>query len=518
VIRRWLESLHPRYTLRGQLIATITGVHMLLMVSFVYDLVDRQQHFLHERARARSLYQAQVLAASSVPQLITRDFAGLKEIFESVSRDKGIRFASLSLEDGRIIADSDPRIVMTAVSEARRRAVSPTDPKPVVVAESAGAIEAAAPVMVDHHLLGWAWVAADLADDRAQILGLRKTGVIYALIAVASGAVFAIILAGTITRQLRLLMAGTRRLAEDRLDEPVPVVSDNETGVVARAFNEAMDKLRQQRTELVRAHDALEAEVAVRRRAEQELIAANRAITNANESLRQFAYAASHDLQEPLRSVSGYSELLRRRYTGRLDEDADVFIGFIHAGARRMENLIRALLEYSRAGAAGGEAAHEVATGEALGEAIANLEAAISNSGAVIATADLPPVRAHEVALVQLFQNLIGNAIKYAGSVTPRVEISAVRQDNFWLFSVRDYGVGIHPRDHERIFGIFKRAHGDEFPGTGVGLAICAKIVDRYGGRIWVESELGEGSTFFFTLPAVKKPAASPGPPLRKLA
>ena len=366
MIQRWLDRLHPRLTLRRQLIATITGVHMLLMVSFVYDLVDRQQQFLLERARARILYQAQVLAASSVPQLITRDLSGLKEIFESVSRDKSIRFASLTNQDGRIIAHSDSRRVMQLVSDAHRRSVMQGDRKPVVVYETVGGIEAAAPVMVDDHLLGWAWVAADLSQDQAQILGLRRTGVIYTLIAVISGAVFAIILASAITRQLRLLMAGTGRLAEDRLDEPVPVVTDNEVGVVAAAFNEAMAKLGQQRSELVRAHDALEAEVAVRRRAEHELLTANRAILNANESLRQFAYAASHDLQEPLRSVAGYSELLRRRYAGRLDDDADVFIGFIHSGARRMENLIKALLDYSRAGAPGGEPAHDVDTQETL--------------------------------------------------------------------------------------------------------------------------------------------------------
>ena len=139
----------------------------------------------------------------------------------------------------------------------------------------------------------------------------------------------------------------------------------------------------------------------------------------------------------------------------------------------------------------------------------------------MVTAADLPSVRAHEVALVQLFQNLIGNAIKYAGTGPPKIEIGAQLQDGFWRFAVTDHGVGLHPRDHERIFGIFKRAHGEEYPGTGVGLAICSKIVDRYGGRIWVESELGEGSTFFFTLPAGRKaPGPSPAAeaPLRKLA
>ena len=279
VIHRWLDRLHPRHTLRRQLIATITGVHMLLMVSFVYDLVDRQQQLLLERARTHVLYQAQVLAASSVPQLITRDLAGLTEIFGSVSRDKGIRFACLTGQDGRIISHSNSRQVLHFLdSELERKAMKEAK-KAVVVSETADSIEAAAPVMVDGHLLGWAWIGADLSENQAQILALRRTGVIYTLIAVASGAVFAIILASAITRQFRLLMAGTsgwRRTASTSLYRWSPTTRWE---WLPEAFNVAMDRLGKQRTELMSAHDALEAEVEVRRRTEQELIAANRAIS-----------------------------------------------------------------------------------------------------------------------------------------------------------------------------------------------------------------------------------------------
>ena len=302
--------------------------------------------------------QAGALAASVVPQLASHDLAGLKEIIDPLARDKAIRYAAVTEPDGRVVWHSDPKQSrMGYFTDERSRRVLRGPPKASITYESSGSVQAAAPVMIDNRLLGWAWLGGDLSEDRAQVAALRRTGVFYTLIAVGSGAIFALILASAITQQLRLLLAGTKRLAEDRLDEPVPVIADNEVGTVARAFNVAMRKLSEQRTELLTARNELEAEVAERRRAEQELLAANKAILSANEGLREFSYAVSHDLQEPLRSIAGYSELLRRRYAERLDGDADEFISYIHTGATRMQNLIRALLEYSRAGAPGGTGA-----------------------------------------------------------------------------------------------------------------------------------------------------------------
>jgi light-regulated signal transduction histidine kinase (bacteriophytochrome) len=339
--------------------------------------------------------------------------------------------------------------------------------------------------------------------DHTELAGLRKRGFIYAMVAVLIAAGFALALSSTITHQLRLLLAGAERMSHDVLDEPVPVVTENDVGVVARGVNLAMEKLRHERTRLKAAHAKLQAEVAERRRAEAQLQVFNDALANANEQLRQFAYAASHDLQEPLRSVTAYSQLLRTRYRGKLDTDADEFIEFIHSGATRMQRLIKALLEYSRAGGPGEEPAHSVSTIEAMNMAVENLSLAIEDSDASIQMGELPSVLAHEIAVVQLFQNLIGNAIKYRGDRRPEIRVSAERgEGDRWVFSVADNGIGIDPSQHRRVFGLFKRAHGTQYPGTGVGLAICVKLVDRYGGRIWVESQPGVGSTFRFTLPA----------------
>jgi signal transduction histidine kinase len=199
--------------------------------------------------------------------------------------------------------------------------------------------------------------------------------------------------------------------------------------------------------------------------------------------------------------VAGFSELLRRRYEGKLDDQADEFIEFINSGTVRMQNLIRALLEYSRATAAGAEPVQPVDSAAALRIALDNLNTAIQSTGAAIQTQELPTVRAHEIALVQLFQNLISNAIKYSKE-QPVIRVSAQRDKAFWRFAIADNGIGIDPHHQKLIFHIFKRAHGDEYPGSGIGLAICSRIVERYGGRIWVEGAPGQGSTFFFSLPA----------------
>jgi PAS domain S-box-containing protein len=220
-----------------------------------------------------------------------------------------------------------------------------------------------------------------------------------------------------------------------------------------------------------------------------------------NAELEQFAYVASHDLQEPLRMVASYCQLLQRRYKGKLDADADDFINFAVDGARRMQVLINDLLAYSRAGRRE-LALIETDCQQVLTDVLANLQAAIDERAAVITHDPLPTLMADRVQLSQVLQNLIANAIKFSKD-RPRVHVGAERDGEQWRISVRDHGIGIAPEYAERIFEIFKRLHGwGEYPGTGIGLAVCKKLVERQGGRIWVESTPGEGSTFFFTLPA----------------
>jgi len=225
-------------------------------------------------------------------------------------------------------------------------------------------------------------------------------------------------------------------------------------------------------------------------------------LQRANQDLEQFAYSASHDLQEPLRGVKIFSELLSDRCNDKLGAQEREFLANIRDGADRMETLVHDLLMYTQAGRLD-KPTDLVDSNAAFQTAIANLAAAIATSNATVHCEPLPVVRAHTTQLQQLFQNLIGNALKYhRPGVAPVVETGAHRENGNWIFSVRDNGIGIEPQFKEKVFGLFKRLHtGDEYSGTGIGLAICQRIVERHGGRIWVESEPGRGSTFYFTLP-----------------
>lgn len=243
-------------------------------------------------------------------------------------------------------------------------------------------------------------------------------------------------------------------------------------------------------------------DISERKQAEAALARQAQELARSNAELEQFAYVASHDLQEPLRMMGSFAQLLAKRYQDKLHADADEFIGYIVEGADRMQRLINDLLNYSRVARRGKDFAPTDCSA-VVGTACANLRAAIEESGATVIAAPLPVVMGDETQLVQLFQNLLGNAIKFRRDQPVLVHIGAERREHDWLFWVRDNGIGIEPQYVERIFLIFRRLHGrDQYPGTGIGLAVVKKIVERHSGRIWVESAPGKGSTFYFTLPA----------------
>jgi PAS domain S-box-containing protein len=236
----------------------------------------------------------------------------------------------------------------------------------------------------------------------------------------------------------------------------------------------------------------------------QELLRTNEALRQSNDDLSQFAYAASHDLQEPLRMVALYSQMLQRKYFGNLDANADQYIGYIVGGAQRMEMLLKDLLTYSQTGSSAEGPAETVDFTAVINKVLLNLQASIEQSGATVTWDKLPAVHAHEIRLVQLLQNLVSNAIKYRSEDSPCIHISAEGGEREWVLSVQDNGVGIPPEYTQQIFKIFKRLHGQDYPGTGIGLAICQRIVETYGGRIWVEAGDEKGSRFYFTLPPAK--------------
>ena len=302
--------------------------------------------------------------------------------------------------------------------------------------------------------------------------------------------------------------------AVDYLYKPVnPIVLRSKVAVFA--------DLHRKGREAAAANELLRGEVEARQRAEEQLWALNHTLEDrvlertqelrqqterlrrANEALEQFAYAASHDLQEPLRNVSLFSELLRNRHSTTLNEEACGYLEVITEGAQRMIRLVSGLLEYAQADNLG--EAILSSDGEAVFlQVLKNLDLAVQECGAIITHDPLPAVPVNEIHLEQLLQNLIGNALKYRkDGDAPRVRVSAALEDGSWHFSVADNGIGIEPEYHEKIFGVFKRLQSSRTkPSTGIGLAICKRIVGRYGGRIWVESEIARGATFHFTIPA----------------
>jgi signal transduction histidine kinase len=240
-----------------------------------------------------------------------------------------------------------------------------------------------------------------------------------------------------------------------------------------------------------------------RRQAEEDLARKVDELARSNADLEQFAYVASHDLQEPLRMVTAYTQLLAERYRGKLDENADKFIGYASEGAQRMQVLIHDLLAFSRVG--GKEARESVNCNAVMKDVLQALAAAIEESAAVVRHDELPAVWAARTQVAQVFQNLIGNAIKFRGKEPPLVSVQAEQAGQQWQFSVSDNGIGVAPEYAENVFVVFQRLHGRaEYPGNGIGLAICKKIVEHNGGKIWVEPRAGSGSTFKFTLPCFR--------------
>ncbi len=338
---------------------------------------------------------------------------------------------------------------------------------------------------------------------------ISNTIFVIALVATVVVMLIGALLTRAITRPLGEMARATAAMARGDLRQRVPATGDDELSELARSFNKMATELQalmQNERELA----AIRATAKAEKQKAEELQRYAAELAHSNAELQQFAYVASHDLQEPLRMVASYIQLLSRRYKGQLDQDADDFIKFAVDGVMRMQRLIQDLLAYSRVGHRDRPFA-PVSCEQVFGQAIANLKVAIDESQAVITHDPLPTLTADPTQLAQLFQNLLGNAIKFRAKEPPRIHLSAVEQGPLWRFALRDNGIGLEPQYAERVFVIFQRLSRD-YAGTGIGLAICKKIVERHGGHIWVESTLGHGATFFFTL-AMRPPARSASDP-----
>ncbi len=328
--------------------------------------------------------------------------------------------------------------------------------------------------------------ALSALHSSATVLDVTSIAIAVALLLVVT--IVAIGVRAAAIRPLTRLAAGARRVAGGEFEHVVDSSGPREVHELAVDVNRMRERILRELSAVRAANTTLEA------RAHE--------LERSNSELEQFAYVASHDLQEPLRKVASFCQLLQRRYIGQLDARADQYIEFAVDGAKRMQALIDDLLAFSRVGRSQREPA-QVSCASALSQARTNLAADIRRSGATVTSSSLPEVRAEFSLITSLFQNLVGNAIKFRSDEPPRVSVAAERDGDFWMFAVTDNGIGIDPEFAERIFVIFQRLHDrSSYAGTGIGLAMCRKIVEHYGGAMWLDTSFRDGARFRFTLPA----------------
>ena len=458
-----------RQKLMAILLLTSGVVVVLTCAAFLaYEFVTFRQTTLKNLSTL-----GRVIAANSTASLAFQNEGDAREILSALRAEPHIVAAGLYDKDGKLFARYPADLPVAAFPAAPDRDG----------------------YRFEHsHLVGFAPVAQPsnarlgtlyLQSDLTAVYGtLRLAGAIAALVMGVSLLVAYLLsatLQGTISRPI-LALAETAKAVSDRHDYSVraPKLGGDELGLLTDAFNQMLSRIEDQD------------------RARLQLITE---LERSNKELEQFAYVASHDLQEPLRMVSSYTELLERRYGDKLDDKGRTFINFAVDGAVRMQRLINDLLEFSRVSTRG-KPMQPVDVNRVLGAVRANLSVAIREAGALVTNDELPTIVADETQLVQLLQNLVGNAIKFRAGERPLVHVSAQPGATECVFAVRDNGIGIAPEYFERIFVIFQRLHArGEYPGTGIGLAVCRRIVERHGGRIWVESVPGLGSTFYFALP-----------------
>jgi signal transduction histidine kinase len=496
-------------------LSRIIGGAVLLMTLFCVSAVVvggvALAHLDHQRQRVETTIDPAALAAQQLYSALLNQETGVRGYALS-GQTAYLQPYTLGMADEKsavtqlrqllpqlpAASGTDLNTVLTQANDWRTRYATPTinqiqaSGKPVV-----GPDILAGKAEFDALRGKFAGFETDINSTRQQALSAldRASGELdAALLVIAIGlavvvAVLAVVLRRTAIRPVHVLAGEARRVADGDFSHEVAQTGPREIRGLAADVNTMRLRILQELSAVQEANEAL-AEHA------EEL-------QRSNAELEQFAYVASHDLQEPLRKVTSFCQLLQRRYAGQLDERADQYIEFAVDGAKRMQVLINDLLAFSRVGRTGSELT-TVACDTALANAKANLAAQIEQTGAVIEAAPLPTVQAQLTLLSAVFQNLLGNALKFRGDQPPRILVAAERDGAYWSFSVTDNGIGIDPQYADRVFLIFQRLHDKAaYPGTGIGLAMCRKIVEYFGGRIWLDAGVADGTRFSFTLPAM---------------
>lgn len=470
------------------LILLSSGVTLMLamLAIVIFDSYD------YSNARIRDLRtQAEILGRTSAAALVFNDPAAGTEYLAALRAKPTILTGALYTADGKLFAQ---------YGKDDKHRVFPK-------AEPAGYRFEGDELLLFHQIenegqaIGTVYLRADL--QRLQ-RALSYAGIVMVVMAAALGA--GLWISTRLQTLVSLPIMEIARVSQEVIEKKdyslrAKKISSDEIGALTEAFNLMLAHIQERDARLSAANQSLQAEIEERRQAQEALKNNMQELARSNAELEQFAYVSSHDLQEPLRMVASYTQLLEKRYADKFDEKGLLFLHYIVDGARRMQQLIDDLLMFSRVGTRGKEL-RPLPANEPLAAALQNLKTSIQESGATISAPELPRVMGDATQLTQLFQNLIGNAVKFhRPNLPPRIEIEVTDQNEFWLFAVKDNGIGIDQGHFERIFVIFQRLHGrTEYPGSGIGLAICKKIIERHGGHIWVESQPDKGSAFYFTL------------------
>jgi signal transduction histidine kinase len=478
------------------MLASLCALALAAIGFLAYDVLTFQRTLVGQLA-----VDAAIVGTNAADALLRRDQRALDRALSALRADSRVLRAA--------VYDRDRRRVATYVGPAGAGAALPEAlASPILEAHrfERERVIVLQPVENGTGVIGGVLVESNLGELSARVRQYLVIAFAVLLISLLVALALSAWLQRRISEPILQLVDMARRVSEDRdYSVRAPARTGDELGLLVGAINEMLAQIQKRDDDLERARHELEKRIEERTREVGDRERAQQELERSNADLEQFAYVASHDLQEPLRMIGSYIELLARRYRGKLDADADDFIQYAVDGVARMQELIDDLLSYSRVGRRGKELVPtEVA--EAFEEATANLRTAIDESSATITADALPSVRGDASQLAQLFQNLLGNAIKFRGDAAPRIHVSAVRQDGDWAFSVSDNGIGLDPRHADRIFVMFQRLHSrEEYAGTGIGLAICKRIVERHGGHIRAESEgAGKGTAFHFTLKAAK--------------
>jgi signal transduction histidine kinase len=493
----WFKDISIKRKLTVIVVVTSTAALLLAgAASFTYEVLTFSKNLSQHLASL-----AGVVGNNSAAAIIFNDDKTAAETLSALQATPNIVMAQVYRKDGTVLA-SYVRTGEQTATLAMPKGFSGENSTP-------GYVEVFRPISMGAEQVGGIGLRSDLREREERLWAYGQTGLVVLCLSLLVACGVAAVLQRVVSLPILNLARIARGISEehDYSQRAVKETSD-EIGALVEGFNEMLSQIETRDGALTQAQGDLEKrvrdlqrEVAERQRAEKRLAEKAVELERSNAELEQFAYVASHDLQEPLRMVSIYTQLLAKRYGPKLDGSALEFIDFAVDGVKRMRLLIRDLLEYSRVGTRGKFLAMTDCNA-VLDLTLNNLEAVIEESHARITRDPLPGIMADDVQLGQLFQNLIINAIKYHDSEPPEIHVGCKQEESRWLFWVRDNGIGIDPQYAERIFIIFQRLHGKgEYAGTGIGLAICKKIVERHGGKIWVESELGKGATFYFTLP-----------------